>query len=189
MTILPNALQERLALSPPALRSGGVVTLISYIFLHSGWAHFLTNGASALAFGPPVARMLGTRGRGPVLFFVFFLLCGVIAGFGYCLLHWNSDTIVIGASGAISGLWGAASRMMGGRGTLAPAFSRQVLTQGVAFTIVNVVAGLAGVFSALNIAWEAHLIGYLAGLLFIGPFARLAPQGSDRSRELDLLQS
>jgi membrane associated rhomboid family serine protease len=95
---------------------------------------------------------------------------------------------VIGASGAISALWGAASRLLIGRGALAPPFDRQVITQAVAFAIINVIAGMAGLFSNLQIAWEAHLVGYVAGLLLIGPFVRLASQGFDRSREMDLLQ-
>jgi membrane associated rhomboid family serine protease len=173
-TLLTEPGLERLALSPPGLRGGAYETLISYMFLHSGWAHFGMNAISALAFGPPVARFLGERGRGPALFFGFFLVCGVVAGLGYCLVHWNGAQVVIGASGAISGLWGAASRLLIGRGALASPLDRQVITQGVAFAGINVVVGMVGIFGALNVAWEAHLIGYLAGLLLIGPFARLA---------------
>jgi membrane associated rhomboid family serine protease len=176
-TVLSDAELERLALSPVGLRGGAYETLISYMFLHSGWAHIGMNGVSALAFGPPVARFLGVRGRGPALFFGFFLVCGVIAGLGYCLVHWNGEQIVIGASGAISGLWGAASRLLIGRGALASPFDRQVVLQGVAFAVINVVVGMVGLFGALNVAWEAHLIGYLAGLLLIGPFATLAGTG------------
>ncbi len=119
LTLLSDAEQERLALSPAGLRGGAYGTLVSYMFLHSGWAHIGMNWVSALAFGPPVARFLGVRGRGAAAFFGFFLVCGVIAGLGYCLVHWNSEQIVIGASGAISGLWGAASRLLIGRGSLA----------------------------------------------------------------------
>jgi membrane associated rhomboid family serine protease len=173
-TLLSDDQQMRLALSPLALRGGAYQTLVSYMFLHSGWAHIGMNWISALAFGPPVARFLGVRGRGPVVFFGFFLVCGVIAGLGYCLLHWNGDQYVIGASGAISALWGAASRLLIGRGALASPFDRQVILQGAAFAVINVVVGMVGLFGALNVAWEAHLIGYLAGLLLIGPFARLA---------------
>lgn len=189
ISILPDAAQNRLALSPYALRGGAALTLVTYIFLHSGWTHFLMNAASALAFAPPVSRALGVRGRGPVLFFVFFLLCGVLSGLGFCLLHWKSDALVIGASGAISGLWGAASRMLGRSGTLASPFDRPVITQAIAFAVLNVGIGLVGVFGALQVAWEAHLIGYAVGLLLIGPFAGLSSQGLDRSREIDLLQS
>lgn len=188
ITILPDDVQNSLALSPAALRNGAWLSLVGYIFLHSGWTHFLMNGASALAFAPPVARALGSRGRGAALFFVFFLLCGALAGLGYCLLHWKSDVVVIGASGAISGLWGAASRMLGQRGRLASPLDRQVITQAIAFAVLNIGIGMAGLFSALQVAWEAHLIGYLAGLLLFGPFLGLASQGFDRSREMDLLQ-
>jgi membrane associated rhomboid family serine protease len=173
-TLLSDADLERLALSSGGLRSGAYTTLISYMFLHSGWAHIGMNAISALAFGPPVARLLGVRGRGPVVFFAFYLACGVAAGLGYCLIHWNGVQVVVGASGAISGLWGAASRLLIGRGTLASPLDRQVLAQGAAFAVINVVVGMIGIFGALNVAWEAHIVGYLAGLLLIGPFARLA---------------
>ena len=171
-TVLSPEAAAALALSPAGLAGGAYGSLVSYMFLHSGWAHVLMNGASALAFGPPVARFLGVRGRGPVLFFAFFLASGVAAGLGYCLLHWNSPAYVIGASGAVSGLWGAASRLLIGQGRLAPVLNRQVLLQGAAFVIVNTVVGLGGAFALLNIAWEAHLIGYAFGLLTIGVLAR-----------------
>ena len=117
-----------------------------------------------------------------MLYFGFFLLCGVLAGLGYVAVHLGGSAPVIGASGAVSGLWGAASRLLGRGGRLAPIFSRQVLSQAMVFTALNVVIGLAGGFAQLNIAWEAHLAGYLAGLLLIGPASLLA----DRSRGREL---
>lgn len=171
--LLTEAGVYSLALTPMGLRSGMWWTLFSYMFLHSGWAHILMNAGSALAFAPPVARLLGGQGRGAVVFFGFYLLCGVLAGLGFCLLHWQGSGPVIGASGAVSGLWGAASRLLAGRG-LAPALSRPVLTQAAVFAGINVLLGVLGVFGGLNIAWEAHLIGYAAGLALIGPAARLA---------------
>jgi membrane associated rhomboid family serine protease len=181
--LLSNDQLVRLALSPAYLREGMAWTLVSHMFLHSGWGHIGMNFASALAFGPPVAHLFGVRGRGPLLFFAFYLLCGVLAGLGYCLLHWNSSAVMLGASGAISGLWGAASRMLGQvsperGGGMAPILSRPVVTQTAVFVGINVVMGLLGVFGGLNIAWEAHLIGYAAGLLLIGPMSRLVRGGA-----------
>ena len=132
------------------------------------------NAAAAFAFGPPVARLFGPGFGGAVLFFGFFLICGAIAGLGHVGLNLNSPALLVGASGAISGLWGAASRLLGQHGGLAPLMNRAVISQALAFAAINVVIGLAGVLANLNIGWQAHLVGYAAGLLLIGPAARIA---------------
>jgi membrane associated rhomboid family serine protease len=164
------------------LREGRLDTLFTHIFLHGGWTHLLMNVGSALAFGPPVARLFGRGARGAALFLLFFLICGAFGGLGYVATHMEGSGLVVGASGAISGLWGAASRLLGQDGRLAPILGRQVVSQAMVFTVLNILIGLAGGFAQLHIAWEAHLAGYLAGLLLIGP-ASLLTDGS-RGREL-----
>lgn len=163
-----------MGVSGPALEHGRFQTLITYMFVHAGVAHLGMNCLAAFAFGPPVARRLGPRPVGVILFFAFFLLCGALAALGYVVSHPASLDVAIGASGAISGLWGAASRLLIGRGRLAPIRDRMVLTQGAAFIFVNVLVGLLGGFGGFLIAWEAHVAGYIAGLLLIGLFARAA---------------
>lgn len=162
------------ALSTQALRGGHWETLFTSLFLHGGWAHLFMNAGSALAFGPPVARALGEDFRGAALFYLFFLICGALAGLGFVAVHWEGSGLVVGASGAISGLWGAASRLLAGRGVMAPILSRPVVLQAVVFVVINVGIGLLGGFAQMSIAWEAHLAGYAAGLLLIGPAAHLA---------------
>lgn len=162
-----------LALSGEAIRLGRWPTLATHLFLHGGIGHLVMNAGAAFAFGPPVARLFGPGGGGAVLFFGFFLLCGALAGLGYVGLNWSSPALLVGASGAISGLWGAASRLLGQHGGLAPLLSRPVLSQAAAFAAINIVIGLAGVLANLNIGWQAHLIGYAAGLFLIGPAARV----------------
>jgi membrane associated rhomboid family serine protease len=180
---LPPAEQAHLALTSQAiLREGRWDTLFTHIFMHAGWTHLFMNLGSALAFGPPVARLFGQGVRGAVLFVLFFLICGAFGGLGFVATHIEGSGLVVGASGAISGLWGAASRLLGQNGRLAPIFSRQVISQALVFTVLNVLIGLAGGFAQLNIAWEAHLAGYVAGLLLIGPASLLA----DRSRGREL---
>ena len=44
----------------------------------------------------------------------------VIAGGGYALMHMESAAPLVGASGAVFGLIGAATRLMGGNGRLLP---------------------------------------------------------------------
>lgn len=173
-----------LALSGRAVQEGRWWTLISSIFLHAGLAHILMNGGAALAFGPAVARNFGPGPRPAVVFLLFFLVCGVLGGLGFVVLHWGGPEPVVGASGAISGLWGAAARLIGRRRGLwgvweAPVRGQIIVV--VAFNLLIALAGLAGEATgvAVRIAWEAHIAGFAAGLLLIGPFIRLA-RPSDR---------
>src|SRR6185312_15406257 len=74
------------ALSPVLLRQGHWDLLLSHIFLHGSWAHAGLNAAFCLAFSTPIVRAAGRGAGGMLSFLVFFLLCGVVAGLGYCLL-------------------------------------------------------------------------------------------------------
>lgn len=168
-----------LALSGRAVQEGRWWTLISSIFLHAGLAHILMNGGVALAFGPAVARHFGPGPRSALAFLLLFLVCGVLGGLGFVALHWGSPDPVVGASGAISGLWGGASRLIGrGRGLwgLWEGPVRGQIIVVVAFNLLIALAGLAGEATGVpvRIAWEAHIAGFAAGLLLIGPFIRLA---------------
>ncbi len=163
-----------LALSPQGIAEGRYQILISYLFVHGSWAHLGMNAVAAFAFGPPVARYFGSGARGTLSYFAFFLICGILSGLGYVIPHWGGDELAVGASGAISGLWGAASRLLIGRGEPAPLFHRMVVIQGIVFIVTNVAVGLLGGLAALNIAWEAHVTGYLVGAVLIGLAGRLA---------------
>ncbi|MBS0280229.1 MAG: rhomboid family intramembrane serine protease, partial [Proteobacteria bacterium] len=57
--------------------------------------------------------------------------------------------------------------------------SRQILAFTAIWMAINLVAGLTGLgmgSEAGQIAWQAHLGGYLAGLFLAGPFDRLRPR-------------
>jgi membrane associated rhomboid family serine protease len=166
-------------LTPAALAAGRWQTLLTSLFLHGGWAHVLMNSLAALAFGPPVARLMGTGPRGAAAFFAFYLVCGVIAGLGFVLADPRDLAPVVGASGAISGLVGAASRMMRSGGRVGPLISSVTIAMAAAWIIANVLLGVLGLTpgaAGMPVAWQAHLAGYAAGLLLVGPFARLAGQ-------------
>jgi membrane associated rhomboid family serine protease len=181
------ALQARLSPSqidawvfaPTALGRGEWRTLFTAIFLHGNWAHAITNAAMALAFATPLARFLGEGARSAFAFFAFYLLCGALGNLGYAALHSGSAAGIVGASGAVSGLMGAVARLLGGHGRLGPLTSKPVLGLGGALLAVNLLIALLGSSWApgaggAGIAWEAHLAGFLAGLLLITPFAMLA---------------
>ncbi len=163
-----------LGFAPADLDHGRWSNLITVIFVHGGWAHAIFNAVAALAFGPPVARLLGTDLRGVLAFFGFYLVCGVASCLGYAALHLHDPEPVIGASGAVSGLMGAASRLLGGGDRLWPLRSRPVISLGLGWAAANAVLAVFSVTPFMpdaKIAWEAHIAGYVFGLLLIGPLA------------------
>lgn len=170
---------EAFAFSPALMLNGHPERLVSSLFVHGSWAHALMNAAFILAFGAPVARFYGPRLGGVVAFFLFYLACGVLACLGFAALHWGQEAALIGASGAASGLMGAAARLIGGHGQPGPMFSKSVTGMGAAWIVVNLIMAFTG--GALipgageaGVGWEAHLAGFAAGVLLIGPFGWLA---------------
>ena len=158
------------------------VPFVSYMGLHNDWTHLVINCLWLLAFGPIVARRFGAA-----LFVVFFIVCGVAGAAAYLAFNWASPLPVVGASGAISGLMAAGLRMLPsqtpwavpGETPLAPIFSRQILMFSVVWAAINLLAGLTGLGMGGEsglVAWQAHLGGFVAGLLLAGPFDRLRPR-------------
>jgi len=172
----PEVWIERFGFTPAGLAEGQWGGLLSSQFVHGGWTHAGLNALGALAFGAPVARFLGTRLPGAVTFLLFFLVCGVLSALGYALVHPGSINMLVGASGAVSGLMGAASRLIDRRPGLAPFNSSAVIGMAIGWVVVNLLMALFGlrmVTGGAPIAWEAHLFGYAAGLLLLWPTARL----------------
>jgi membrane associated rhomboid family serine protease len=175
---IPDATIEHYVLVPREVsQNGRWVTLFTPLVLHGGWIHDLMNAVAALAFGTPVARRLGVGPRGALVFLLFYLVCGVLSSIGYVLAHPSSMIAVVGASGAVSGLMGGASRLIERRGELGPLVSRTTVGMAVGWVVVNLIIGFVPIMPGMagaGIAWEAHVAGYFAGLLLIGPFVRLS---------------
>lgn len=168
------------------------IPFVSYIFLHAGFTHLAINCAWLLPFGSIVARRFGT-----LLFYAFFLACGAAGAFAHLLANWGSMEYVVGASAGISGLMGAAFRIIAlvqpqffaasaGDGSrfrppLAPILSTRLLVWSAVWIGINVAAGITGLGAGpgpVLIAWQAHIGGYLAGLVLAGPFDRLAKRAA-----------
>lgn len=149
------------------------VPFLTYMFLHADWSHVLVNSIWLLPFGSVVARRYGAG-----LFLLFFLICGIIGAVVHLACNWGSTAPVIGASAAVSGLMGAAFRMLprGPHAPLLPLLSKPVLLWSVIWTLINVVAGITGFGTGPGVrlvAWQAHIGGYIAGLILAGIFDRL----------------
>ena len=163
-----------LAFVPTELAQGRWTGLFTSMLVHGDWVHALVNAVAALTFGTPVARLL--KGSGGVgAFIVLYSVSGAVGALGYALIHLGSSQPMGGASGAVFGLIGAATRLLGGGGRVLPLTDRRVVTTSIAWMGVNAVIGLIGFApgaEGAQIAWEAHAFGFLAGLLLIGPLGR-----------------
>ena len=164
----------RFGFAPEDLARGRWSGLLTAMFVHAGWTHAGLNALAALAFGAPLARMTGTGARAVVVLLLFYAICGVLASLTYAAVA--PAGLLVGASGAIAGLMGAASRVAPAdpQGPLAPLTSRPVVAMGLGWLAVNLLIGLTGVGLGPAIgpvAWQAHLGGYVAGLL-LAPLAR-----------------
>jgi membrane associated rhomboid family serine protease len=83
--------------------TGGVVppsfTVFTYMFLHGGWMHVLSNMLFLWVFGDNIEDALG-HGR----YLAFYLLCGMAGGATHVLAAPASNIPLVGASGAIAGV-------------------------------------------------------------------------------------
>ena len=149
--------------------------LLTSMFVHGGWGHVAMNAVAALAFGPPVARLMGGA-KGAASFLLFYIACGLAATAGYGLVHPASYDSLVGASGAVFGLMGGALRLLGRPdNSLRPLRDRRLLTTAAVIMAVNAAAGLVGLAPGMEgarIAWEAHAFGFVCGAVLIGPWAK-----------------
>ncbi len=63
-----------------------------------------------------------------------------------------------------------------------------MVAMGAAWLVVNIVLGLIGFapgMGVVQIAWQAHVAGYAAGGLLIGPWMRLAGAPPPRAADAD----
>jgi len=154
-------------------------TLVSSMFLHGSWSHFIGNMWYLWIFGDNVEDRVG-HGR----FIAFYLLCGVVAALGHVAMDPASTLPTIGASGAIAGVMGAyfvlypQSRVL----TLIPlVFYVEIIELpavfllGFWFVMQLFNAGVIAVTSNSSsggIAFVAHVAGFVAGLAGVFVFRK-----------------
>jgi len=164
-----QALVLQFGLVPAAYSGGGhdllaqVAAPLTYQFLHGGWMHLIINMVSLAAFGAPVERLLGAR-----RFVLFYLSAGLVAGLVHVVLFPDSVDPVIGASGAISGVFGGVLMLMRYVGSLTSLLPVAAIWIGlnVFFGVVGGTPGAAGE----QVAWTAHIGGFVYGLAAIRLF-------------------
>lgn len=156
----------RQEIGPPAVPAWA--TLITCMFLHGGWMHFLGNMWFLYIFGDNVEDRLGHFG-----YALLYIGTGVLAGLAHLLSDPGSPVPTLGASGAIAGVMGAYAFLYPHARVLAVlplmfVFPTFVLPGpvflGIWFVIqlVNSLGSLAG-GEAGGVAWWAHAGGFIAG--------------------------
>ena len=100
--MIPAVLVGDRTLDPALVMVSSELTLITSMFLHSGWLHLIGNMLYLWVFGDNIEDSMGH-----VKFVVFFLACGVAGGLAHAIANGDSVSPTIGASGAVSGVLGA----------------------------------------------------------------------------------
>lgn len=150
---------------------GAFVPLLWHQFLHGGWFHLISNAVVLAIFGPNLEMYMG-RAR----FLMFYLTCGCVGGLFQVLSNLNSTQFVIGASGAVSGLFGAYFNVFPNnyiRITMGNLRSRAYRDVMVPVKVILVFWAASQIMDAMlptvgerqSIAYFSHLGGFLAGFL------------------------
>lgn len=141
------------------------MTLFTYMFVHVNFLHLAGNMTFLWVFGDNVEDAMG-RWR----FLLFYILCGVTAACAHVAVLPNSDTPVIGASGAIAGIIAAYLLLHPNVKIWVLVLYRIPLRITAAVAVGAWVAAqfyYAFVDDTATVAWGAHLAGFAAGALLI----------------------
>ncbi|HTP87138.1 MAG TPA: rhomboid family intramembrane serine protease [Bryobacteraceae bacterium] len=149
--------------------------LFTSMFIHGGWMHILGNMWFLWVFGRGIEDAIGhTR------YLIFYLACGVIAALANVLATPFSPVPTVGASGAIAGVMGAylikfpRARIV----TLVPIIvflttldipAAFLLIYWFAIQFLNGFGSIGGGSQVArgDVAWFAHVGGFIAGMLLI----------------------
>ena len=151
---------------------------LTSIFLHSGWLHIIGNMWTLWIFGDNVEDRMG-----PFRFLIFYLLCGLTAGFVHWFTNPDSTLPAVGASGAIAGVLGAYFFLYPRARIIVlfpilflPYFFEVPAVIYLGFWILTQVFGgtlaLAQPMNIGGVAWWAHIGGFAAGVLLHPLFVR-----------------
>ncbi|MFZ3360005.1 MAG: rhomboid family intramembrane serine protease [Xanthobacteraceae bacterium] len=170
-------------------------TFFTYAFIHADLMHLGLNLAWLIPFGSALARRFGTW-----RYVVFMLVMAAIGALAHLVSHAGAMVPMIGASAAISGAMAAAMRFVFQQdGPLAhwrdpsdaafcvPAASLAATLRDPRFLLflvvwlgLNLLFGLGtisfGAEAGQEIAWQAHVGGFFAGLLLFNAFDPVGPR-------------
>ncbi|CAL9401197.1 rhomboid family intramembrane serine protease [Streptomyces sp. NPDC090994] len=169
-------------IAPPDYDKSPELSVLTAMFLHGGWPHLLGNMLFLYIFGNNIEDRMGH-----LRFLLFYGVCGYAATYGFALLNAGSGAPLIGASGAIAGVLGAYL-------LLYPRARVWVLVPFLIFLPLRlpawIVLGLwfvlqafysagQGLSDAGTVAYVAHVVGFVAGLLLAWPLKPGTPPPPD----------
>ncbi len=148
-----------------------VLTLITCMFLHGGWMHFIGNMWFLYIFGDNVEDRLGHFG-----YLLLYLGTGVAAGLSHYISARYSPIPTIGASGAIAGVMGAYALLYPHAKVLAVlpifVFIQTFVVPAPIFLgiwfLMQMFSGLSTITgdATTGVAWWAHIGGFVVGAAF-----------------------
>ena len=168
-------------------------TFVSYALFHANFPHLFVNLVWLLAFGPPIARRFG-----PSRFLIFCAATAAAGAAAHLVTHLGEFAPMIGASAAVSGTMAAAMRFVFQRGGPLGLLGRgeeesyhvpaaplstmlrdpRILAFLAVWFGVNIIFGMGAVSmpgTEGSVAWEAHIGGFLTGLLGFSLFDPVRP--------------
>ncbi len=157
---------------------------LTYSFLHGDWTHIFMNVLWMLVFGGVVANRIGNAG-----FIMLFVLGSLGGAAAHYVSHPGELVPIVGASASVSAFMGAAIRFAFPKGQrfsmyvahlpaqpLSRVFTNpQAMTFVAVWFVLNLVFGIGApslLAESPSIAWQAHIGGFVAGLLLFPFFDR-----------------
>ena len=147
------------------------LNIFTSMFVHAGFWHLFSNMLFLYIFGDNVEDVLGHL---PFLF--FYIFSGVAAALSHIIVEGAVPVPMVGASGAVAGVLGAYFLLF--------PYAR-VETLIIFFIFIQIISIPAVVFIGLwfliqifnapfggNVAWFAHIGGFLAGFLWVKLFVK-----------------
>jgi membrane associated rhomboid family serine protease len=172
-------------------------TFFTYAFLHADLMHLGLNLAWLLPFGTALARRFGAW-----RYILFMLVTSAAGALAHLAGHWGALEPMIGASAAISGAMAAAMRFIFAQGGPLAAFrdgaddAYRIPAVPLGTTLrdprfllfvavwlgLNVLFGVGtvsfGETAGQEIAWQAHIGGFFAGLFLFSAFDPIVPRAA-----------
>ena len=137
----------------PASFSSRPWTIVTSLFIHSGFWHIIANMITLYFFGRNLFRLVGEN-----KFLAVYFVGGIVGNILFMLLA-SPHAVCVGASGAVFALGGALAVMR-------PKLKALVFPIPVPLPLWLVVIGAFVILSFVpNIAWQAHLGGLIVGLI------------------------
>lgn len=142
----------------PALMLARPWTIVTHMFLHVDFGHLFFNMLVLFFFGRELENRIGNR-----TFLEVYFISGIVAAIGYYLTVSNPDSAVVGASGAILGVFATLTVLAPDLRVYVYFIPMQIKYALLLFTLLD----FALIGSNDMVAHTAHLSGILVGL-FMG---------------------